>query len=57
MKERYIQIYGEEKEVNEQYGMKMNQDISGNRLLWKEVGKVDSEREASWNKLKLGVLW
>ena len=37
-------IYQSEKEVNEQFGRKMNRDVSGNRkYFWKEVSKVDGQ--------------
>ena len=33
-------IYQSKKELNEQFGMKMNQYVNGNKkLFWKEVGK------------------
>ena len=35
-------IYQSKKEVHEQFGRKMNQDVNGNRkLFWKEVSKVE----------------
>ena len=35
-------IYRSKKEVNEQFGRKMNQDGNGNRkLFWKEASKVN----------------
>ena len=53
-KEKCIKIYKEEKrkvkrclyqskkEVNEQFGRKMNHDVDGNRnLFWKEMSKVN----------------
>ena len=36
-------IYQIKKELNEQYGIKSNQDGSGNRkLFWKEMSKIES---------------
>ena len=54
--ERCLEVYKEEKrkvkrriaqskrEVNEQFGRKMNQNVNGNRkLFWEEVSKVKGE--------------
>ena len=36
-------IYQSKKEVNEQFGRKMNHMVNGNRkLFWKEVSKVEN---------------
>ena len=38
-------IYQSKKEVQEQFGRKMNQDVNGNRILfWKEVSKEERWR-------------
>ena len=40
------------KGVNEQFGRKMNQSVSGQRkLFWKELGKM-SEKEENCNMIK-----
>ena len=45
----------EEKEVNEQFGRKMNQDVNGNRKrFWKEVSKVNKGKVESCSRLKDG---
>ena len=41
-------IYQSKKEVNEQFGRKMNKDADGNKLLfWKEVSKVNGGKVES----------
>ena len=51
--ERCLEVYKEEKikvkrcihqskkEVREQFGTKINQDVNGNRMFWKEVSKAN----------------
>ena len=66
-KERYMEAYGEgkrkvkrciiqsKKKVNNQFGKKMNDDVTGNRkLLWKEVSSVKGEKVESCSRVKDG---
>ena len=63
-KERCMDVYREERkktkrcismrkrEVNEQFGKKMNEDIHGNKkLFWKEVRKVGKERNGNFSNI------
>ena len=34
-------IYKTKMEVTEQFGRKMNEDVNGNRLFWKELSKAN----------------
>ena len=46
-------IYQCKKEVREQFGRKMNQDVNGNRkLFWKEVSKVNGGKVENSNRIK-----
>ena len=48
-------IYQCKKEVQEQFGRKMNQDVNGNRkLLWKEVSKANGGKVENSNRIKDG---
>ena len=48
-------IYQSKKEVQEQFGRKMNQDVNGNRkLFWKEVSKVNRGKLENSNRIKDG---
>jgi hypothetical protein len=64
LKERYMEEYKEErrktkkcinkrkKEVNEQFGRKMNGDVQGNRkLFWKEVKKIKKDNKVNLQKI------
>ena len=67
VREKYLEIYKEEKknvkryiyqskkEVQEQLERKMNQDVTGNRKLFKkEVSKANGGKVANSNKIKDG---
>ena len=42
-------IHLSKKEVNEQFGRKMNQDVGGiKNLFWKEMGKVNGVKHDSY---------
>ena len=44
-KRKIERFYQSKKEVQEQFGRKMNQDVNGNiKLFWKEVSKANEER-------------
>ena len=46
-------IYQSKKEVQEQFGRKMNQDANGNKkLFWKEVSIANEEKMESSNRIK-----
>ena len=46
-------IYQSKKEVNKQFGRKMNQDVNGNgKLFWKKVIKEDRGKVESCSKIK-----
>ena len=46
-------IYQSKKEVNEQLGSKMNQDLNGNRkLFWEEVSKMNGGMVNSCRRIK-----
>jgi hypothetical protein len=46
-------ISGRKREVNEQFGRKMNEDVKGNKkLFWKEVRKVGKERNGNLSNIK-----
>ena len=48
-------IHQSKKEVQEQFGRKMNQDVNGNRkLFWKEVNKVNGGKVENFNRIKDG---
>ena len=47
-----ICIYRNIKDMNEQFGRKMNEYLNGNQLFWKEVNKVNREKVESCNKIK-----
>ena len=48
-------IYQSKKDVNEQFGRKMNQEVDGNRkLFWKEVSKVNGGKVESCSRIKNG---
>ena len=48
-------IYQSKKEVNEQFGRKINQDLNGNmKLFWKEVSKVNGGKVESWSRIMGG---
>ena len=48
-------IYQSKKEVNEQFGRKINQDLNGNmKLFWKEVSKVNGGKVESWSRVMDG---
>ena len=48
-------IYQSEKEVNEQFGRKMNQHVNRNRkLFWKKVSKVNEGKAESCSRVKDG---
>ena len=48
-------IYQSKKEVQEQFGRKMNQDVNGNRILfWKEVSKENGGKVQNSNRIKKG---
>ena len=48
-------LYQSKKEVQEQFGRKMNQNVSGNRkLFWKEVSKVNGGKGENSNRIKDG---
>ena len=48
-------IYQSKKEVNEQFGRKMNQDIGKNRKLFrKEMGKVNEGKVENSSRIKAG---
>ena len=64
---RYLEVYKEEKrkvkryinqskkEVQEQFGRKMYQDVNGNRkLFWKEVSKANGGKVEKSNRIKDG---
>ena len=48
-------IYQSKKEVKEQFGSRMNQDVNGNKkLFWKEEGKANSGKVESCSRKKKG---
>ena len=48
-------IYQSKKEVQEQFGSKMNQDVNVNgKLFWKEVSKVNGRKVENSNRIKNG---
>ena len=48
-----ICIYQNKKEVQEQFGKKMNQDVNGNRkLFWKEVSKEKGGKVENSTRIK-----
>ena len=48
-------IYQRKKEVNKQFGRKMNQGVNGNKkLFWKGVSKVNGKKLESWSRIKDG---
>ena len=48
-------IYQSKEEVQEQFGTKINQDVSGKRILfWKEVSKVNEGKVENSNRIKTG---
>ena len=50
-----ICIYQSKKEVQEEFGRKMNQDVNGNRkLFWKEVTMMNRGKMENSNKIKDG---
>ena len=64
-KDRYTEVYKEEKrkikrciyqskkELNEQFGRKMNQSVNGNRkLFWKEMVKKNEGKLESCSRIK-----
>ena len=49
-------IYQSEKEVNEQFRRKMNQDVDGNRILFlKDMSKVNRRKVESYSRIKARV--
>ena len=48
-------IYQSKKEVNEQFGSKMNQDVNGNKkLFWKEASNAKEGKVNSCSRIKDG---
>ena len=48
-------LYQSTKEVNEQYGRKINQDVDGNRkLFWKEGNKMKGWKVETCSRIKDG---
>ena len=48
-------IYRSKKEIQEQFGRKVNQDVNGNRkLFWKEVSKANGGKVENSNRIKDG---
>ena len=46
-------MYQSKKEVNEQFGRKMNQDVDGNKkFLWKKVSRVNGGKVESCSRIK-----
>ena len=44
--------YHKNKKINEQFGRKLNQDVDGNKLFWKEVSKVNGGKAESYSRIK-----
>ena len=50
-------IYQSKKEVQEQFGRKMNQSVNGNRkFVWEEVSKANRGKVENSNRIKDGNL-
>ena len=48
-------IFQSKEEVQEQFGIKMNQDVNGNRkLLWKEMSKANGGKVENSKRIKDG---
>ena len=45
-------IYQSKKEIQEQFGRKMNQDVNGRKLFWKDVSKANGGKGENSNKIK-----